>query len=79
MAVIQGEHASIETPAAGYGALAPKTDGKLYFKNPAGTETKLTEQLVSVTGERDDPETALANLLTVLAGLGFIVDNTTAT
>ena len=34
---------------------------------------------VSVTGARDDPEEALANLLTVLAGLGIITDDTTAT
>lgn len=33
----------------------------------------------SVTGARDDPEDALANLLTVLAGLGLITDDTTAT
>jgi len=34
---------------------------------------------VEVTGERDDPETALANLLTALATLGLITDSTTDT
>jgi len=34
---------------------------------------------VTVSGARDDPEAALANLLTVLAGLGLIVDDTTST
>lgn len=32
---------------------------------------------VSVTGSRSDPEQALANLLTVLATKGIIIDNTT--
>jgi len=34
---------------------------------------------VEVTGARDDPEDALANLLTALAALGLITDSTTAT
>lgn len=34
---------------------------------------------VDVTGERDDPESALANLLTALASLGLITDSTTET
>jgi len=33
---------------------------------------------VAVTGARDAPEEALANLLTALATLGLITDNTTA-
>jgi hypothetical protein len=33
----------------------------------------------SVAGARDDPEAALANLLTALENLGLITDNTTAT
>jgi len=32
----------------------------------------------TVTGARDDPEAALANLLAALASLGLIVDSTTA-
>ena len=32
---------------------------------------------VSVTGARDDPEAALANLLVVLESLGLITDSTT--
>jgi hypothetical protein len=34
---------------------------------------------VTVTGARDVPEEALANLLTALAGLGIITDSTTST
>jgi hypothetical protein len=34
---------------------------------------------VDVDGARDDPEAALANLLTALAALGLITDSTTAT
>ena len=34
---------------------------------------------VEVTGARDAPEEALANLLTALATLGVITDSTTAT
>lgn len=34
---------------------------------------------VNVTGERDNPEQALANLLEALDGLGLITDSTTAT
>lgn len=34
---------------------------------------------VAVAGERDDPESALANLLTALAALGLITDGTTET
>jgi hypothetical protein len=33
----------------------------------------------TVTGERDNPESALANLLTALATMGIIVDSTMAT
>lgn len=51
---------------------------------PAHHEANLLRQValsapVDVTGERDDPETALANLLTALASLGLITDSTTAT
>jgi len=34
---------------------------------------------VTITGARDDPEQALANLLAALATLGLITDSTTAT
>jgi transposase len=34
---------------------------------------------VTVSGARDNPEAALANLLTALETLGLIADNTTAT
>ena len=30
------------TPDSGYGVIYAKTDGKLYFKNDAGTETAIT-------------------------------------
>ena len=33
----------------------------------------------SLTGERDDPETALANLIAILETAGILTDNTTAT
>ena len=33
---------------------------------------------IEVTGARDDPEAALANLLNALAALGLITDSTTA-
>jgi hypothetical protein len=34
---------------------------------------------VEVTGARDDPEAALANLLAALESLGLLTDSTTAT
>ncbi|MEK9769271.1 MAG: hypothetical protein VW683_10160, partial [Betaproteobacteria bacterium] len=36
------EIAAPSTPSTGYGTIYAKTDGKLYFKNDAGTETDLT-------------------------------------
>ena len=50
---------------------------------PAHHEANLLRQValsapITVTGERDDPETALANLLTALATLGLVTDSTTA-
>jgi len=36
-------------------------------------------EAVDVTGARDDPEGALANLLTALASKGIIIDSTTPT
>ena len=36
------------------------------------------EAPVTVSGARDDPEAALANLLAALEALGLITDNTTA-
>lgn len=36
------ESAAPSTPSAGLGFIYEKTDGKLYFKNDAGTETELT-------------------------------------
>lgn len=78
MPLIIGQETSIDQPPSGTGAIAPKEDGELYYKDDSDAETQLTNQNVSVTGARDDLEAALANLLTVLEGLGFIVDNTTA-
>lgn len=51
---------------------------------PSSVEKSLIQTLagsapVTVTGARDDPEAALANLLTALATLGLITDATTAT
>lgn len=41
-AVLSEQSSSPATPASGYGIVYAKTDGKLYFKNDAGTETDLT-------------------------------------
>ena len=41
------------TPGTGYGAVYPKTDGYLYYKNDAGTEYNLTDGTGSVTTEID--------------------------
>lgn len=41
-AVLSEQASSPSTPASGYGIVYAKTDGKLYFKNDAGTETDLT-------------------------------------
>lgn len=41
--------------------------------------TELRRAPIDVTGARDTPEEALANLLTALATLGLITDSTTET
>lgn len=41
-AVLSEQASSPGTPASGYGAIYAKTDGKVYFKNDAGTEYDLT-------------------------------------
>ena len=51
---------------------------------PQHHETNLLRTLalsapIDITGARDDPEAALANLLTALVTLGLITDSTTAT
>ena len=43
------------------------------------TAAKIAGTPAAVAGARDDPEEALANLLTALETLGLITDNTTAT
>ena len=50
---------------------------------PLHHETNLLRTLalsapIDITGARDDPEAALANLLTALETLGLITDSTTA-
>jgi hypothetical protein len=40
--VLAEQASSLGTPASGYGVIYAKTDGKVYFKNDAGTETDLT-------------------------------------
>jgi enamine deaminase RidA (YjgF/YER057c/UK114 family) len=74
-----GQNTTTTAPPAGYSELDTLADGELYFISDLVPEIQITNQQVSVTGARDDPESALANLLTVLEGLGFIVDNTTST
>jgi len=76
--LILGEVTSLDTPPANHTNTGSKADGNLYHRQDDDTEYQLTGQEVSVTGARNNPEAAVANLLTVLAGLGFIVDNTTA-
>lgn len=78
MPVIQGQETSVATPDTGYSATYPKTDGELYYQSDSVAEKQLTNVATSLTGTRDDPEAALANLITILAAQGFIVDNTTA-
>lgn len=41
-AVLSEQGSSPATPPSGFGVVYAKTDGKLYFKNDAGTETDLT-------------------------------------
>ena len=40
--VLVEQSSSLATPASGFGVVYCKTDGHLYFKNDAGTETQLT-------------------------------------
>lgn len=40
--VLAEQASSPSTPSSGYGIVYAKTDGKVYFKNDAGTETDLT-------------------------------------
>lgn len=39
--VLSEQVSSPSTPTSGYGIIYCKTDGNLYFKNDAGTETQL--------------------------------------
>lgn len=40
--ILAEQASSLSTPASGYGVLYVKTNGLLYFKNDAGTETLLS-------------------------------------
>lgn len=40
--VLVEQSTSLPTPASGFAVVYAKADGHLYFKNHAGTETKLT-------------------------------------
>lgn len=40
--VLSEQSSTPSTPASGYGILYCKTNGNLYFRNDAGTETQLT-------------------------------------
>jgi hypothetical protein len=40
--VLKEQASSLATPSSGYAVMYCKTDGHLYFKNDAGTETQLT-------------------------------------
>jgi hypothetical protein len=58
------------------------THAEIDERLPTGKEKDLLNDLVDapeeVTGARDDPEGALANLLAALESLGLITDSTTA-
>jgi hypothetical protein len=54
-------------------------DRRLPTETEKGILADLVGTPISVTGARDDPEGALAALLSALEGLGLIDDNTTAT
>ena len=41
-AVMSEQASSLATPSSGYAVLYVKTNGNLYFKNDAGTETQLS-------------------------------------
>jgi hypothetical protein len=61
-------------------AIESRTASELEMMSAAAQEdVDVARSGTSVTGARNDPEQALANLLTVLDGLGIITDNTTAT
>ena len=51
-------------------------------RNFEDLDTRVNERVrkdrVSLTGARNDPEAALANLITLLATAGVLIDNTTA-
>lgn len=50
----------------------PSADDKAHL------ETVSANVPINITGARDEPEAALANLLTALATLGLITDSTSA-
>jgi len=49
------------------------------IEEKAKLQTLAANVPVEVTGARNDPEGALANLITALATLGLLADSTTAT
>jgi hypothetical protein len=76
----QGYETTISTPAANHGRLAWKTDGYLYARNAAGTETKLnpaasseiTDELTTITHSAPStPDYAIQDLTTTTP-YGFV-------
>ena len=63
--VTLAEIAAPSTPSAGFGAVYPKTDGKLYFKNDAGTETDLTQSGGGLSNVVEDATPQLGGQLDV--------------
>lgn len=63
-------------PDPDYGAGTPKDPFPQYQQE--GQDTFVAPEAVEVTGARDEPEGALASLLTALETLGLITDSTTA-
>jgi len=67
------EAAAPDTPASGYGQLYEKTDGKIYFKNDAGTETRLDEGDSTTTDTEANKPAAGNNGNLFLPSNGFYV------
>lgn len=72
------EHEDVRAENPADGQVPVWNEGTQSFDMGAPVET-LTGLPQAVAGTRDDPESALATLLTALAAAGIITDSTTAT
>jgi hypothetical protein len=66
------------TPAAGFGHVYPKPDGKLYYKNSSGVETELTNVAGGGSSYSTITVTASAHNETATAGTKIILLNTSS-